>query len=285
MALCCMVLWGGPLHAQQIGKSADCLLSVQVLDQKTGKPVDFAVVVLISQAGERVVTESTGLDGRCHFKHLVPGSFRLQVTFLGYKPYVHTIVIESDSSYTIRLDPQAIDLEEVVVTALESQGMTSSSKIDRQAMEHLQPSSFSDLVSLLPGERTTKPMMGAANLIRLREAGGGINASGNSTDYDISSLGTSFLMDGVPISTKANLSYLAGNSDYDITNRNTTGRGLDMRTISTDDIEKVEVVRGIPSVEYGDLTSGLIKIDRRKGGNQLNARFKADAYGKLAYVG
>ena len=92
-------------------------------------------------------------------------------------------------------------------------------------------------------------------------------------------------MDGVPISTKANLSYLAGNSDYDIADRNTTGRGLDMRTISTDDIEKVEVVRGIPSVEYGDLTSGLIKIDRRKGGNQLNARFKADAYGKLAYVG
>ena len=57
-----------------------------------------------------------------------------------------------------------------------------------------------------------------------------------------------------------------------------------MRTISTDDIEKVEVVRGIPSVEYGDLTSGLIKIDRRKGGNQLNARFKADAFVKLAYV-
>lgn len=95
----------------------------------------------------------------------------MQVVFLGYKPYVHTIVVEGDSSYTIRLDPQAVDLDEVVVTALESQGMTSSSKIDRQAMEHLQPSSFSDLVSLLPGERTTKPMMGAANLIRLREAG------------------------------------------------------------------------------------------------------------------
>ena len=285
MVLCCMALSIFPVYARQIDDSTDCLLSVRVLNGKTGEPVDFAVVVLIAQAGERVFTESTGLDGVCHFKRLTSGSYKLQVVFLGYKPYVHTIVVEGDSSYTIRLDPQAVDLDEVVVTALESQGMTSSSKIDRQAMEHRQPSSFSDLVSLLPGERTTKPMMGAANLIRLREAGGGINASGNSTDYDISSLGTSFLMDGVPISTKANLSYLAGNSDYDIADRNTTGRGLDMRTISTDDIEKVEVVRGIPSVEYGDLTSGLIKIDRRKGGNQLNARFKADAYGKLAYVG
>lgn len=58
-----------------------------------------------------------------------------------------------------------------------------------------------------------------------------------------------------------------------------------MRTIPTDEIEHVEVVRGIPSVEYGDLTSGLIKIERRKGGNKLNARFKADSYGKLIYVG
>ena len=33
--------------------------------------------------------------------------------------------------------------------------------------------------------------------------------------------------------------------------------GVDMRSVSTDDIESVEVVRGIPSVEYGDLTSGM----------------------------
>lgn len=130
--------------------------------------------------------------------------------------------------------------------------------------------------------------MGAANLIHLREAGMGVNtsnSSGISSNYDISSLGTAFLMDGVPVGTKANLSYIAGNSDYDISNRNTTGRGLDMRTLSTDDIEQVEIVRGIPSVEYGDLTSGLVKIKRRKGGNTLNARFKADAYGKLFYLG
>ncbi len=31
-----------------------------------------------------------------------------------------------------------------------------------------------------------------------------------------------------------------------------------MRSISTDDIESVEVVRGIPSAEYGNLTSGMI---------------------------
>ena len=58
-----------------------------------------------------------------------------------------------------------------------------------------------------------------------------------------------------------------------------------MRSISTDDIESVEVIRGIPSVEYGDLTSGMVKVTRRKGGTGLNARFKADMSSKLFYVG
>ena len=69
------------------------------------------------------------------------------------------------------------------------------------------------------------------------------------------------------------------------TGRNTTGKGIDMRSISTDDIAKVEIVRGIPSVEYGDLTSGLVNIERKKGGNDLEARFKADMQSQLFYVG
>ena len=38
-------------------------------------------------------------------------------------------------------------------------------------------------------------------------------------------------------------------------------------------------------MKYGDLTSGLVKITRRKGGNNLSARFKADMNSKLFYVG
>jgi outer membrane cobalamin receptor len=57
-----------------------------------------------------------------------------------------------------------------------------------------------------------------------------------------------------------------------------------MRAISTDDIETVEVVRGIPSVEYGDLTSGLVKIERRQGGHDLGFRLKSDMGSKLFYV-
>lgn len=168
-------------------------------------------------------------------------------------------------------------MQDVVVTAYESRGATSASRIDRKAMEHLQPSSFTDLVELLPGNVSKDPSMGSANLIKLREAGG----TGPS-DYDVTSFGTSFVIDGVPLNNDANMQYISNSWE---TGRNTTGKGIDMRSISTDDIAKVEIVRGIPSVEYGDLTSGLVNIERKKGGNDLEARFKADMQSQLFYVG
>ena len=58
-----------------------------------------------------------------------------------------------------------------------------------------------------------------------------------------------------------------------------------MRTISTNDIEKVEIIRGIPSAAYGDLTTGLIKIERKIGDIPFQARFKADGFSKQYYVG
>lgn len=51
-------------------------------------------------------------------------------------------------------------------------------------------------------------------------------------------------------------------------------KGVDMRSISTDDIESVEIVRGIPSAEYGNLTSGLVNIKRIRKSTPFTARFK-----------
>ena len=64
-----------------------------------------------------------------------------------------------------------------------------------------------------------------------------------------------------------------------------TNRGVDMRTISTDDIESIEVMRGIPSVEYGNLTSGVVNIKKIRKPTKLNARFKADDKSQLLSLG
>lgn len=145
-------------------------------------------------------------------------------------------------------------------------------------MRHLQPSSFSDLMSLLPGGITKDPDMASVNIIALRQASNITPAD----DYLTSALGTSFVIDGVPVN---NNSQLQTTSDTNQSGRIPVGKGVDMRTISTDDIEKIEVVRGIPSVEYGELTSGLVNITRKRGISRLEARFKADTQSRLIYVG
>ena len=96
--------------------------------------------------------------------------------------------------------------------------------------------------------------------------------------------GVRFIIDGAPISTNGNMQYLDGADDRTSTKRNFANAGVDMRTLGTDDIQEVTIVRGIPSVKYGDLTSGLVKVKRRKGGNDISARFKADMNSKLFYI-
>lgn len=178
----------------------------------------------------------------------------------------------------IRLDIDPVAIGEVLVTAAESKGPTSSSKIGREAIAHIQPSSIADLMELIPGGRATDPSFGAPQEIRLREA-----APSSSANYATSALGTQIQVDGIPISNDANLQY--STSYGSIQEYANVNRGVDTRAISTDDIESVEIVRGIPSVEYGDLTSGLVKVKRREGGRDLTARFKADMSSKLFSVG
>ena len=46
--------------------------------------------------------------------------------------------------------------------------------------------------------------------------------------------------------------------------------GVDTRNITVADIESVEVTTGVPSAEYGDLNSGMVKIHTRKGKTPWN---------------
>ncbi len=202
------------------------------------------------------------------------------------KDSVHTDSIGKEQYYRLRNNStptHSYNVEEVVVTAREGQGITTSSIIDRRAIEHLQPSSFTDLLSLLPGGQTQLPALTSTNSIRLRQAGTG------SADYDISALGTLFVVDGTPVNSNANMQLVkqassATGGDPDA-GRNHTTLGVDMRTIPTDNIESVEIIRGIAPVEYGDLTSGLVLIKRKLKATPFEARFKADSYSKLIYAG
>jgi outer membrane receptor protein involved in Fe transport len=54
--------------------------------------------------------------------------------------------------------------------------------------------------------------------------------------------------------------------------RTTENSGIDLRQIPADNIAEVEVIRGIPSAKYGDLTSGIVKVQTKS--ESLQQRFK-----------
>lgn len=189
-----------------------------------------------------------------------------------------TIPVDS-SGIKFSIDTANVRLDQVVVTAREGNKATSTSLIDTTAMQHLQPSSFSDILQLLPGGVTKDPVMGQVNTIALRQASG---MSNTDEDYMTQALGTSFVIDGVPINTSAGMQTTP---DINHSGHSAVGRGVDMRSISTDDIAEIEIVRGIASVEYGEITSGIINIKRKSGISRLEARFKADTKSQLFYVG
>lgn len=207
-------------------------------------------------------------------------------------PFAYGKATVAKASVTLKKDSVGVDsvrisqLDEVVVTAKEKVSPSTTSRIVRSAIAHLQPTSFTDLLELLPGNISRDPDMSSVNSITLRETGT-LDAQGNrysSSDYAITSLGTLFMVDGAPINTDAGLQsegLTVSDASSPAAAAISTNKGVDMRTISTDNIESVEIVRGIPSAEYGNLTSGVVNIKRIRRSTPFSFRFKADEHSKL----
>ena len=253
--------------------AADVLLQGTVRDATSAQRIEFATVS--AQPGGKSVP--TDADGR-YYLRLVPGTYTITVSYVGYKTASQRITLSAERTLNFKLKEDSRVLGEVVVTAKESTGMTSSSRIDRDAMAHLQPTSFSDLMELLPGNISHDPDMGSVNAIKLRETGN-LGASGtenSNPDYNITSLGTLFVVDGAPINGDANMQNIP-NASSDMTSpeykKDMTNKGVDMRALSTDNIESVEVVRGIPTADYGNLTSGMVNIKRIRRATPFTSRF------------
>lgn len=272
--------------ASSFAAGADCRLTVVVTDADDSEPL-AGVGISFNTSSNTSVRRITDSGGRTSVI-LPAGRYVIVAEYAGYADMRQEIRLASDSVIAMKIHPDGRRLGEVVVTAREATTLSTSSRIDRDAMTHLQPTSFSDLLELLPGGVSKSPDMTRTNSIALRETGN-IGASGavsDSPDYAISSLGTGFVVDGAPISTDAGLSAVPGAATGDAAGkRSTVNRGVDMRTIPTDNIESVEIVRGIPSAEYGNMTSGMVNIRRMRRVTPWTARFKADGFSRLLSFG
>jgi len=233
-------------------------VSGQVRDALTQQPLAGAVVQL------QPTGEATYSDGQGHFLvSVLPNrSHTISVSLLGKQPVILPLRPTRDTTLTVLLEDRSFGLNEVVVVAKE-QRIGSSSVIDKSALIHVQPTSLADVLQLVPGQLATNPNLGVAQQVTLRQVPTGADA------LRANALGTAIVQDGVPLSNNANLqtaqTILNSSPGSLPVFSSVAGRGIDLRQIGADNIESVEVIRGIPSARYGDLTSGLVIVTSRIG--------------------
>jgi outer membrane receptor protein involved in Fe transport len=227
-----------------------------VVDEKSRLPIENATVQFLPD-DYNVTTNSKGYF---QFSYAGNGKRQIVVSMLGYAS--QTLTFSENAALTISLQQRIIGLKDVIVTA-KPRILGSSSVIDKSAIIHTQPTSLADVLQLIPGQLAINPNLGAAQQINLRQIPSTTDAG------RANALGTQIIVDGVPISNNSNLQ-----TDVTILNSNANalppfssvaGRGNDLRQIPADNIESIEVIRGIPSAKYGDLTSGLIIVNSRIG--------------------
>lgn len=246
-----------------------------VVNRLNGQPVEYAMVGL---AGLGLFTM---VDSKGHFEigPIPEGTWPLQVQCANMVPYKKPITLTPGTltEVTIFMDENVLLLKEVNVVAQEGRtGASTSSTISQTAIEHLQATSLSDVLQLLPGAVATNPDFSGVSQASIRQV---------SAD-DVNSLGTALIINGAPVSNNANLQATnTASAGSNASFSTSSGSGVDMRQFTADNVESIEVIRGVPSVEYGDLTSGAIIVKTKSGEYPLHIKARINPTLKQAWVG
>ena len=213
-------------------------------DERTGSPLPGASI-LIKGTYLWAVSDQ---KGEFTIQGIQEGKYQLEVSFLGYVPATVPVnVNNSIKGLKIQLKENTLALNDVIVTAQAPKTeLNTTLNIGSNALEHLQISNVSDISALLPGGKTKVPDLTSNNIFSLRDGG---SSAGNAA------FGTAIEVDGVRIGNNSSFGNMTG---------------IDTRSISVADIESVEVITGVPSAEYGDLNSGMVKIHTKKGKTPWN---------------
>ena len=222
-----------------IGVQAQVTIAGKITDEGNKKPIEFATI-LMKENGRWAITDK---DGSFTIKDVPTGWATLTVQCLGYAKRELTMNITMDMPrLRIALKQENLKLDEVTVTAKRrTDEATTSYTIDRTALDQQQILNVSNVTALLPGGKTVNPTLMNDDRIALRS---GSNEGGHA------SFGTAIEVDGVRLDNNAMTGETAGAST---------------RSISASNVESVEIVTGIPSVEYGDMSNGIVRLNTRKG--------------------
>ncbi len=218
---------------------------------ESGGPLPYANVIL-KETNNGCTTD---LNGRFNLIS-TPGTFTLEVSYVGYEKVIARIEVAAgrttEKNFVLKSTSFQIGSIEVVAktdfipVAPETKTVVTSGEI-----EHIQASSLNDVLKLIPGVETTNPTLNSVEQAQIRNG---------------DALGTQIVLDGVPVTNNANMQIGIGSS--------TANSGIDLRSIPAENIKDVEIIRGIPSAKYGDLTDGLLIVNTKAVPDPVRVKMK-----------
>ncbi len=202
-----------------------------------GAEVPGAAVRLLGRQGAEIAHTVTGERGQFRFEGLVSGTYTLKVSLAGFG--ATTVTARAGEMLHLVL-PLAPVHESIVVTATRtaaasSQLGASTSVITRKQIVNRDAPLVSDLLQSLPG----------ITVVRNGAPGGvtSVFVRGGDSDYN------KVLLDGVPL--------------------NLAGGAFDFSTLTTSNLERVEVVRSAESALFGsDAMTSVIQLFTRRGSTE-----------------
>lgn len=228
------------LFAQQPGT-----LSGNILDGKTNEPLPGVNIILRGT----YYGAATDLNGNFSIKNISPGSYNIEISFIGYKTtQFNGIIIEPNKTktLTVKLEESVLTLEQDVIVIgdkplVDVEETQSKRTISKEDIENSIVENIGDVVVQQAG------VVKSDNAIHIRGGRSYENA---------------FLLDGVSVQDP-----LAG-----------TGFGLQL---SASSIEEVEVITGGFNAEFGQATSGVVNVKTREGGGNYHGylSYKRDNFG------
>lgn len=234
-----------------------CEFSGYIVSQKDSLPIEFATVYL----PESKLWAVSNQEGKFTIHQAPVGKLKVQVSIIGYKGTELEIKLpEEVKNLKIVLQESNLMLEDVVVTAqTKKSSQATTYTIDRTTLDHAQIKNIGAIGTLLPGGKNLHDGNLAVSNPRIAlRAGNG--EMGNA------SFGTAIDIDCMRLENNASMGET---------------KGIGLRNISTSNIESVEIITGIPSVEYGDLSNGIVKINTKKGHTPFHIEFSAEQKTKL----
>lgn len=203
----------------------------------SGAAIVGAEIIAELRDGAPAGRTTTDSAGRFHL-HLPPGSYRVRIAHLNFTPQMRSVALATGETqhWDVRLELERLSAA-VVVTA-QAEPVTAentTAPVQQITAEEIERRQVVTLISLL----ATTP---GVSFSRLGNEGGltTLFLNGGNSNF------TKFLVDGTPL--------------------NEPGGSLDLSNFTTDNISKIEVVRGAASALYGsDALTGVVQVFTHRG--------------------